>query len=89
MFTAHLYRTVTNNGGTAMRGEAAVPARPTVWVTLALGGRAGERLAHKLGLLVSRSTLLRELRKRARPPLSSEPRVVGIDEWEEGAAFGK
>ncbi|WP_245536315.1 ISL3 family transposase [Terriglobus saanensis] len=51
------------------------------WVTLALGGRAGARLARKLGLLASGSTLLRELRRQAHPSASSAPRVLGIDEW--------
>jgi transposase len=50
-------------------------------ITLALGGRAGARLARKLGLLASRPTLLRELCKRARPSASASPRVLGIDDW--------
>ena len=76
IFTEQLPTTVARYARRSCRSREALS-----WVTLALGGRAGERLAHKLGLLVSRSTLLWELRKRARPPLSSEPRVVGIDEW--------
>ena len=76
IFTEQLPTTVARYARRSCRSREALS-----WVTLALGGRAGERLAHKLGLLVSRSTLLRELRKRARPPLSSEPRVIGIDEW--------
>lgn len=48
---------------------------------MSLGGRAGARLARKLGLLASGPTLLRVLRKRPRPSVSSSPRVVGIDEW--------
>ncbi len=51
------------------------------WVTLALGGRAGARLARKLGLLAGRATLLRELRKSATRPSLHAPRVLGIDEW--------
>lgn len=50
-------------------------------ITLALGGRAGSRLARKLGLLASRSTLLRELSRRAGSHASCSPRVLGIDEW--------
>lgn len=50
------------------------------WLTLALGGRAGSRLAHKLGLLAGRTTLLRRLRQKSAPP-SCAPRVLGIDEW--------
>ena len=50
-------------------------------MTLALGGRAGARLARRLGLLASGPTLLRELRRRVQPIASPQPRVVGIDEW--------
>ena len=50
-------------------------------MTLALGGRAGARLAHKLGLLASRPTLLRTLRKRARLQADRPLRVLGLDEW--------
>jgi transposase len=51
------------------------------WITLALGGQAGARLAGRLGLLVSGSTLLRQLRRRAcRAPVVA-PRVLGIDDW--------
>ena len=50
------------------------------WLALALGGRAGSRLAQKLGLLISGTTLLRQLRRRSKPP-SAAPRVLGIDEW--------
>jgi transposase len=51
------------------------------WITLALGGWAGARLARKLGLLAGRSTLLQQLRKRSRPFVFPAPRVLGIDEW--------
>ncbi len=50
------------------------------WLALALGGRAGSRLALKLGLLASGATLLRQLRQRSKSP-SAAPRVLGIDEW--------
>ena len=50
-------------------------------VGLALGGAAGSRLAQRLGLSVSGSTLLRLVRQivpsRVAPPL----RVIGIDDW--------
>jgi hypothetical protein len=36
------------------------------WITAMIGGQAGARLARRLGLLVSGSTLLRQLRCRAR-----------------------
>ena len=51
------------------------------WVTLALGCRARARLARKLGLLASRTTLLHELRRRVSSSAPSAPRVLGIDEW--------
>ena len=60
------------------------------WVTLALGGRAGARLARKLGLLASGTTLLRELRRHVRAATISTPRVVGIDgwAWKKGHRYG-
>ena len=76
IFTEQLPTTVARYARRSCRSSEALS-----WVTLALGGRAGARLARKLGLLASGSTLLRELRKRARPPSSSAPRVIGIDEW--------
>ena len=51
------------------------------WLTLALGGRAGARLGIRLGLLASRSTLLRELHHRRPQALVRAPRVLGIDDW--------
>ena len=51
------------------------------WLTLALGGRAGARLGIRLGLLASRSTLLRELHRHRPPALVQAPRVLGIDDW--------
>jgi transposase len=48
------------------------------------------RLARKLGLFASGSTLLRALRKPARPSGSPSPRVLGIDEWawKKGQRYG-
>lgn len=51
------------------------------WVTLALGGRAGARLSSKFGIVTSRPTLLRALRRRPRTPDGAPVRVLGIDEW--------
>ena len=51
------------------------------WLTLALGGRPGARLARRLGLLACRSTLLRSLRYRMQPTAVTAPRVLGIDDW--------
>src|SRR6202166_407137 len=47
---------------------------------LALGGRPAASLARRLMLPVSKDTVLRVVRRRARPP--SDPlRVIGIDDW--------
>jgi hypothetical protein len=52
------------------------------WITLALGGAAGSRLARRMGLLVDGSTLLRQLRRRSRATATARaPRVLGIDDW--------
>jgi transposase len=47
---------------------------------LALGSRPGAGLATKLLLPVSRDTLLRTLRRRARRPKAAAS-VIGIDDW--------
>src|ERR1700674_2672032 len=46
----------------------------------ALGGRAGERLAQRIGLPISNDTLLRWVKKCAQPAVSGAL-VIGIDEW--------
>ncbi len=51
------------------------------WITLALGGQAGARLAGRLGLLASGPTLLRQVRRRIQPCTVPAPRVLGIDDW--------
>jgi transposase len=55
-------------------------AQRFVALGVALGGKAGVRLGHQWGLVVSRNTLLRGLRRR---PLSvlPTPRVLGVDDW--------
>lgn len=47
---------------------------------LALGGRPGQSLAHRLLLPVSKDTLLRAVRSRS-PERCATPRIVGIDDW--------
>jgi transposase len=51
------------------------------WLTLALGGQAGARMARRLGLRIDGSTLLRQVRRRVRPVPISAPRVLGVDDW--------
>ncbi|GGR01887.1 ISL3 family transposase [Kitasatospora griseola] len=58
--------------------EAAV--RMLKAVGLAVGGRAGSRLAPYLGLRASRGTILRQVRRLPDPPASAV-RVLGVDEF--------
>jgi ABC-type methionine transport system ATPase subunit len=51
-----------------------------VAVGLALAGRAGSRLATRLGMGVSRSTLLRMIRALPDPPVG-QVTVLGVDEF--------
>ena len=55
----------------------------------ALGGRPGERLSGRLGLPISDDTILRRLKKCARPAITGV-QVVGIDEWakRKGRTYG-
>jgi transposase len=50
-------------------------------VALALGGRAGARLAGRLATGVSRMTLIRLIRALPDPAASQAPRVLGVDEF--------
>jgi transposase len=50
-------------------------------VGAALAGRAGVRLAGKLAMCVSRSTLLRLLRATPEPALTTAPQVLGVDDF--------
>ena len=58
-------------------------------VGLAVGGRAGVRLARALGLPGSFRTLVRLVHDASFPPLKA-PRVIGVDEWawRRGRRFG-
>ena len=76
VFTEPLPATVARYSRRSCRSSEALR-----WLTLALGGRAGARLAERLGLLASRSTLLRELHHRRPAALVQAPRVLGIDDW--------
>jgi transposase len=58
-------------------------------VGIAVGGRAGMRLAHALGLPGSYRTMVRLIHGVPFPPLAA-PRVIGLDEWawRRGRRFG-
>ena len=76
IFTERLPGTVARYARRSCRSSEALN-----WLTLALGGRAGARLAYRLGLLASRSTVLRGLHHRAATTPVQAPRVLGIDDW--------
>ncbi|GAT71369.1 transposase [Planomonospora sphaerica] len=50
-------------------------------IALALGGRAGARLAHRLAIAVSRMTLIRLIRSLPDPQPASAPQVLGVDDF--------
>jgi transposase len=58
-------------------------------VGLALGGKAGARLARILHLASSPDTLLRLIRQLPEPPPTA-PRVIGLDDWakRKGQTYG-
>jgi transposase len=49
-------------------------------IAMALAGTAGTRLSRDLGLVVSRNTLLRLLRRLPLPAFAT-PQVLGVDDW--------
>lgn len=68
-------------------GIAAPWARKTARLTerltavgLVLGGAAGARLGHKLGLAARRNTLLRLVRRTPLPSVAT-PAALGVDDW--------
>jgi len=50
------------------------------WIVLALGGQAGARLAHELGLIVCPDTLLNRIREAFRAD-EENVRVLGVDDF--------
>ena len=50
-------------------------------IGLALGGKAGARLAERIGTPVSGATLLRLVRRGAPATSGTAPRVLGVDDW--------
>jgi transposase len=68
-------------GLTTRHGRRTAPAAGVVEsVAMALGGRAGARLADRLALPTSRMTLLRIIRRIPDPPAVT-PRVLGVDDF--------
>ncbi|URM97853.1 ISL3 family transposase [Actinomadura madurae] len=68
-------------GLTIRHGRRSVPAAETLQaVALALGGRAGARLAQRLAASVSRMTLIRLIRL-PEPMVEAGPRVLGVDDF--------
>ena len=59
-------------------------------IALALAGRAGQRLAGALGLLASRSALLRLIAALPDPGCGSAPAVTGVDDFafRRGCVYG-
>src|SRR5215204_3470424 len=51
------------------------------WIALALGGEAGARLAHELGLLVSPDTLLNRIRGAHHRAEPGDVQVLGVDDF--------
>ena len=49
-------------------------------IGLALGGAAGARLSHQLGMMVCGSTLLNQLQKLSQPPVVV-PKILGVDDF--------
>ncbi|WP_329262574.1 ISL3 family transposase [Actinoallomurus sp. NBC_01490] len=50
-------------------------------IALALGGRAGARLTHRLAAAVSRMTLIRMIRSLPDAAADSRPQVLGVDDF--------
>lgn len=69
-------------GLTIRYGRRSVRAARTLQaIALALGGRAGARLARRLAASVSRMTLIRLIRALPDPALTAGPRVLGVDDF--------
>ena len=69
-------------GVTVRRGRRSVSlSRMLHAVAVTVAGRAGARLAARLSVSVSRSTLIRLLRAGPDPAASGAPRVLGVDDF--------
>jgi transposase len=86
IFTERLPRTVAPYARHTARATTALER-----IAAMLGGRAGARLAHALGLIDRPSPAFAHMLLRSdRPALPSAPRVVGIDDWawKKGTRYG-
>lgn len=75
IFTERLPNVAQSYGRRTCRMNTAVRC-----VGMACGGESGSRLSKRLGIIVSPSTLLREVRRTPLPERKT-PRVLGVDDW--------
>ncbi len=75
IFTERLPQVVAPSARTTVRLTTLLRA-----IAFALGGEAGARLAHHIGLVAS-PTLLISLIRRATVPLHPSPQILGVDDW--------
>ena len=75
IFTERLPNTAISHARRTLRLSQVVD-----WLTMALGGEAGARLARRVGILASGDTLLRQLRRKS-AQATAAPKVLGIDDW--------
>ncbi|MBE3014815.1 ISL3 family transposase [Microbispora sp. NEAU-D428] len=69
-------------GLTVRYGRYSVPLRTLLQtIALALGGRAGARLTHRLAAAVNRMTLIRMIRSLPDPAPTDGPQVLGVDDF--------
>jgi transposase len=63
---------------------------PALLIGHALGGLPGQRSISRLNMPTSNETILRRLKHLPREPVTSEVRVIGVDEWawSKGQSFG-
>ncbi|MFF3666131.1 ISL3 family transposase [Microtetraspora malaysiensis] len=69
-------------GLTVRYGRYSLPLRQLLQtIGLALGGRAGARLTHRLAAAVNRMTLIRLIRSLPDPKPNGGPQVLGVDDF--------
>ena len=86
IFTQHLSKVCAPHARQTNRSGEII-----AMVGRALGGRPGQRLMSRLGMPLSADTLIRQVKKAARPSALPHPiRVLGVDDWawSKGQTFG-